>query len=438
MALLKTILFALVMGMTTYPCVFAENQALYRPSEIIVRFADDASAEARSAVLRRNDCQVTGYCRRSLMHRVDISPQQEAMDVLTRLNETPAVDYAELNYLTWAFFVPNDVLYPIQWNLHASDRGGINAEPGWDIHTGDPKVRVAVLDTGVAYEDFDGFFLAPDLSGTRFVPGYDYINNDAHPNDDHGHGTHVAGTIAQSTNNGLGVAGIAFGCSIMPVKILDHKGIGDQFTLARGIHFAVDNGAQVINLSLGSEGGSQTLLNALVRAKRAGTMVVCAAGNEFLDGNPVTYPAAYDDYCLSVGATAYDLERARYSSTGTYVDVVAPGGEVSTDLNHDGFVDGILQQTFRKEVDDFSYWFFQGTSMAAPHVSGAVALVMSSGITDLDRVREAIEQTAVDLGPVGWDVEFGWGLLDLGAAMTYWPSSLQGRNSGDIVLSSNG
>jgi serine protease len=336
------------------------------------------------------------------------------------LKDDPVVEYAELNYMAHMTLVPNDTYYGLQWNLHDATYGGINMEGAWDIETGDPNVIIAILDTGVAYEDFNEFIQASDFAETHFVPGYDFINDDNHPNDDQGHGTHVAGTLAQSTNNEIGVAGIAFGCSLCPIKVLDEEGYGDHFTISQGIYFAIAQGARVINLSLGSDAHSRTLREAVAYAYDQGVTIVCSAGNEFLKGNAVSYPAAYDDYCIAVGATAFDKIRAPYSSTGDYVDLCAPGGNVLMDLNHDGYVDGILQQTFQTHVDDFAFWFLQGTSMAAPHVSGAAALLVSQGITKPDRVREALENTAVDLGQPGWDAQYGWGLVDVEAALLYW------------------
>jgi len=149
---------------------------------------------------------------------------------------------------------------------------------------------------------------------------------------------------------------------------------------------------------------------------------VVAAGNSYLSGNPVSYPAAETAYCIGVGAIRYDSHRAPYSNTGTYVSVVAPGGDMSVDQNGDGYVDGILQQTFKSDPTEFAYWFFQGTSMAAPHVSGVAALLASHGVTHPDRIREALERTARDLGPAGRDNEYGWGLIDASAALEYYAS----------------
>ena len=253
------------------------------------------------------------------------------------------------------------------------------------------------------------------------MPGYDFINNDEHANDDDGHGTHVTGTLAQSTNNALGTAGIAFNCSIMPVKVLSKRGVGSYADIADGIYFAVDNGADIINMSLGGAGDSITLRNAVAYAYNQGVTIVCAAGNEYLEGNAPAYPAAYDEYCIAVGATRFDRTRAYYSNTGSYLDLVAPGGDMYVDQNADGYGDGILQQTFGTNPKDWGYWFYEGTSMAAPHVSGIAALLISVGITSPDVVREALQSTARDLGPAGWDDEYGWGLVDACAALNYYP-----------------
>jgi serine protease len=330
-----------------------------------------------------------------------------------------AIDYAEMNFYARITLVPDDTFYSYQWNLNDGISGGIETEAAWDIQRGDPNVIVAVLDTGIAYEDFDTFKQAPDLVGTSFVAGYDFVNDDFHPNDDQGHGTHVTGTIAQSTNNNMGAAGVAFNCSIMPVKVIGNLGTGSHFDIAAGIYFAANNGAKVINMSLGGQGNSITLRNAVAYAYSRGVTIVCAAGNEFLDGNPTSYPAAYNNYCIAVGATRYDETRAYYSNTGSYLDVVAPGGDMLVDQNDDGYPDGILQQTFSIDPNAFAYRFFQGTSMAAPHVSGAAALLISNGVTEPDTVREVIQITAKDVGSRGWDEEHGWGLINVWAALSY-------------------
>jgi len=402
------------------------------PGEIIVKFKAGVSQDVIGQANQTHGCSVLSVNKRGKFHRLGISKNRTVEEMVTIYNKNPNVEYAEPNFIAFALFTPNDPFFdPEQWNLHDSS-GGINMESAWDIppQGGDPTVVVAVIDTGVAYEDYDvdgdGVFeysRAPDLANTTFVAGKDCITNDGHPNDDNSHGTHVTGTIAQSTDNGLGVAGIAFNTAIMPVKVLASNGSGDYVDIADGIYFAADNGADVINMSLGGTSASTTMESALAYAYGKGVTIVCAAGNEFENGNPTFYPAAYDDYCIAVGATRYDETRSYYSNTGAYVDIAAPGGDLTVNQNGDTYNDGILQQTFdpnTKDPNDFGYWFFQGTSMATPHVSGVAALLIANGIC-LENVREAIESTAKDLGNPGRDDEYGWGLVDAVAALNYIP-----------------
>jgi len=331
------------------------------------------------------------------------------------------VEYAEPNYIAYALMVPNDQYYPYQWHLDNPVYGGIGMEEAWDVSTGS-GVTVAIIDTGIAYEDYSWRYKkAPDLNNTCFVSGYDFVNNDSHPNDDNSHGTHVAGTIAQSTNNSKGVAGVAFKSCLMPVKVLDKYGSGTYADVALGIRFAADNSAKVINLSLGGPVPATYLEEALAYAYNKGVTIVAAAGN---DGtNVISYPAAYDAYVIAVGATRYDETLAYYSNFGLSLDLVAPGGDLNVDQNDDGYADGVLQNTFNpntRNTRDFGYWFFQGTSMAAPHIAGTAALVIANGnATTPDEIRAALETTAEDLGTTGWDTTYGWGLVDAFAALNW-------------------
>lgn len=331
------------------------------------------------------------------------------------------VEYAEPNYIAYAFMVPNDPYYPYQWHLNNSVYGGIQTEKAWDISTGS-GVTVAIVDTGIAYENYGRTYkIAPDLVNTCFVPGYDFVNNDSHPNDDNSHGTHVAGTVAQSTNNGIGVAGVAFNSCLMPVKVLNKNGSGTYAQVADGIYWAVDHGAKVINLSLGGSSPSTTLEDAVAYAYNRGVTVVAACGNDSLPS--CAYPAAYDSYVIAVGATRYDETLAYYSNYGPSLDLVAPGGDLTVDQNGDGYGDGVLQNTFNpntKNTRDFGYWFFQGTSMAAPHVSGTAALLIAKGnATTPTDVRTALQETAKDKGTPGWDSTYGWGIVDAYKALQW-------------------
>ena len=331
-------------------------------------------------------------------------------DLLTKLEAlraNPKVQFAEPNYRARAFFLPDDPYLPHQWSF---GKNALNLEQVWELATGKGAV-VAVVDTGVAYENFRNFKQAPDLQETRFVPGYNFVANTSHANDDQGHGTHVAGTIAQSTDNGIGAAGIAYNSAIMPVKVLDRDGSGTYSDIADGIVFAAQKGAKIINLSLGGPYPSETLRQALAYAKNKGVLIVAASGND--GGSTVSYPAAYDDYVLAIGATRFDKNVTAYSNRGASLDLVAPGGDTKVDQDGNGYGDGILQQTFSAgKPSAFGYYFFQGTSMATPHAAAAAALLVEKGITDPEKIRQILQSTALDLGPPGWDQTSGWGFLN--------------------------
>jgi len=352
--------------------------------------------------------------------RVIKIPEGKIKEKIAEYSHRPNVVYAEPNYYAQAILSPGDPMYSYQWNFGEPVNGGIGMEQSWDISTG-AGVIVAIVDTGIAYENYSTYAIAPDLDNTTFVQGYDFVNNDTHPNDDNSHGTHVAGTVAQSTNNGIGVAGVAFDASLMPVKVLNKKGSGTYTNIADGIYYAADNGAKVINLSLGGSYPSQTLEDALAYAYNMGVTIVAAAGN---DGTgTISYPAAYDAYVIAVGATRYDTSLAYYSNYGASLDLVAPGGDLNVDQNGDGYGDGILQNTFNptsKRTTDFGYWFFQGTSMASPHVAGVAALLIENGnATTPSEIKSALQETAQDLGVDGWDSTFGWGLVDAYTALNW-------------------
>lgn len=307
-----------------------------------------------------------------------------------------------------AMGVPDDPAYRVQWHLPA-----IDAASAWDVTTGAGTV-VAVIDSGVAYETHGAFLQAPDLAGTSFTPGWDFVTGDAHPNDENGHGTHVTGTIAQTTNNGAGAAGVAPGATIMPLRVLDAQGAGTDWNVAQALRFAADHGADVANLSLGSPTPSSVIADAVAYARGRGVTVVAASGND--GAASVSYPAAHEGV-IAVGAVRLDRTRPAYSSYGTALDLVAPGGDLSVDQDGDGWGDGILQQTFRGTPTSFCLCFFQGTSMAAPSVSAVAALVIAQGVTGPDAVESVLRGSAVDLGPPGRDDAHGHGLVQAGAAV---------------------
>ena len=402
------------------------------PGEVIVKFKPGVAEVAIGAVHRRHG--TAEFYRSALagFRRARVPQGKTVAQVVAAMRQEASVEYAEPNYIATSLMTPSDPFYTYQWHMDNPDYGGIHMEAAWDIQTGDAGVVVAVIDTGVAYKNYgkrqNRYYKAPDLADTVFVPGYDFVENDALPGDDNSHGTHVAGTIAQSTNNGKGVAGVAFGTAIMPVKVLDQNGSGAYSWIADGIIWATDNGASVINLSLGGPDDSIMLKDAVAYAYNMGVTVIAAAGND--DKGTLLYPAAYDDYVIAVGATQYDENRAPYSNYGPSLDLVAPGGNVDLDQNGDGYGDGVIQNTFNpnsKNRKDFGYWFFDGTSMATPHVSGVAALLIAEGVAATpDQVREALQSTAKDKGPSGRDAQYGWGIVDASAALQW--------NAGPIPL----
>jgi serine protease len=326
----------------------------------------------------------------ALLEQIRANPDVEAAEPLMQLN---------------ASFVPNDPDYAKQWNLKM-----INMPKAWDKSRG-KGVIVAVLDTGIAYENYDDFKQVPDLKGVKFVEGYDFVNRDKHANDDHGHGTHVAGTIAQATDNASGVAGVAFEATLMPVKVLDAFGSGSSAAISDAIRWAADHGAKVINMSLGGGGRSQVMANAVEYARKKGVVVVCAAGNG--GRGIVEYPAAYPG-SVAVGAVGPKGTKAPYSSWGKELDIAAPGGDKSQ-----GEEAGILQNTIAPgDYTKSVYAYYQGTSMATPHVAAVAALIYAAGAKNPDQVEKALFASAhPPAGQTGWSETYGHGVIDAEASL---------------------
>lgn len=413
----------------------------YMPNEILVGFKPGTPEVAKYKIHRICGVISVHPGPNEIFERVKFGNDKTMEEMIAAYKQNPEVSYAEPNYIAHALFVPNDPLYDRQWHLHSPDSasGGANFERAWNISTG-TDVVVAVVDTGVAYEDYGRFRQAPDLMGACFIQGYDYVDKDSHANDENGHGTLVAGIIAQNTDNNYGVAGAAFGCCIMPVRVLDEEGYGLYSDIIEGVNFAIENGANVINLSLGADFPSTALMLSLSIAYDRGVVLVAAGGNEYSIGSPSSYPAAYDRYCISVGAVRYDGRHAWYSTTADYIDISAPGGDLSVDQNMDGFPDGILQQTFGESPQIFDYIYGEGTSFAAPQVSAAVAMLMSHGITEPDQIVNLLQISSRDKGAPGWDSKYGWGILDSYTALKYASKMLLIKESdlASILFNQNG
>lgn len=413
------------------------------------RFRDPAGTDpavmaAQLAAQPEVDFAQPNYIRK-LPRRVDQSPRP------LRVSASPSG-------------VPNDPDYgPLQWNFSL-----INAPGAWTINPGgSSSVIVAVLDTGLTTapttvtrplwtgQRFDlatlRFERTPDLSASRMVLPRDFAFEPGGPVlDFDGHGTHVASTIAEDANNQLSVAGLAYNVRIMPVKVcvgfwelmLQRAAFGiagylptsaggcTDADIADGIRYAVDNGAKVINLSLGGAGISPVQRDAIVYAVGRGAFVAAAVGNGYEDGNEVEYPAAYApgiDGVMSVGAVGKSRTRAYYSSTGNHLEVVAPGGSNrDTDGGADrGFVwqvtlyppDSDPLQSPVPRFDRYVEVGYLGTSMATPHVSALAALLVSQGVTSPKAIEAAIEGFALDIGPAGKDDQYGHGLIQPRASL---------------------
>jgi subtilisin family serine protease len=615
---------------------------LFVGGEVLVKFRRGVSEREITGLRLAQGCKEVYVSPFSGVRRWRVPPSRSVPEWVDFLGRHPLAEYAEPNYLAYTSMTPNDPFYSYQWHFDNPTYGGINMEAAWDLETGDPNVVVAVIDTGVAYEDnvgpgfwhldtynayggsgyswwcgvssapsswtglygsdpsppgygngwkqylqhsfnltgasgsvtlsyfykydiefgYDFFYVevsdddgaswtelksytnsrgppggkdvdwtqdsvdlsnykegnvlvrfrfssdeegysdedglfnsdgavyidevelidgegqiffddmelgagswevsrfeeAPDFNGTNFwtngsevadngldddgngfvddMGGWDFVNGDGHPNDDGAHGTHVAGTIAQTTNNDLGVAGVAPGVTVMPVKALNAAGTGSYQWIADGIYYAVDNGADIISMSLGGSESSTTLEDAVAYAYNSGVVVFAASGNGGADG--CDYPAAYDAYVISVGATQYDESKAPYSNYGSSLDIVAPGGNTGVDQNGDGYADGVLQNTFGNTTIDWSYWFYQGTSMATPHASGVAALLLSVDPSlSPDQIRNVLESTAKDLGTTGLDDYYGWGLIDASAALQSLQYSLTVNTMGSGSVTKN-
>ena len=317
---------------------------------------------------------------------------------------------------------PDDPLFQYQWQLPV-----MQIPSAWAVSRG-AGATVAVLDTGVAYADRGPYRRAPDLAGTRFVAGRDFVADDSYPNDvprsgdRRSHGTQIAGIIAQTAGNRIGGAGVAPEAAIMPVRVLDPDLSGSAKAIARGLRFAADHGADVANLSIAGPKRSRVLEDAVEYASAKGVTIVAAAGN---DGRPsVSWPAAYPEV-IAVGAVGRDGARAPYSNYGSALDLVAPAGAGSDVETGYGPADGVLAQTLKGGLGTFCFCFTSSTSAAAAEVSGVVALLVGSGrATSPAAVRRALLSSARDLGPPGPDPEHGVGLVQaLGALTAARPAS---------------
>jgi serine protease len=439
--------------------------APYLAGKLIVKFRDGTSQASRLSALSERRAKQTTQPSFANFDVVTLDQDEDVEAAARALAVRSDVEYAQPAYRVHAHFTPNDPLYSRQWNLP-----DIDIERAWDIQPdAGSTITVAILDTGVAFTDVtrsyrarafrvdaDGdvvlggpgvqypalgdltlaFVAAPELGpSSRFVSPHDFIWDNDVPVDLSGHGTHVSGTVGQLTNNNVGVAGVAFNVKLMPVKVLDSEWdvifsaphVATDDTVARGIRYAADNGAKVINMSLGRTGtaGSAPVVEDAIRyAVGKGAFLVLSGGNEFEDGNPTEVLAEIANRvrgAVSVAAVDRNHDRAFYSSTGNYIELAAPGGSFRGFPNEGGILQQTLDlgfvETFTSPPSRFvaprfdivAYFYFTGTSMAAPHVSGVAAMLMQQGITSPVAVEAALERFATDRGAPGRDNDFGFG-----------------------------
>lgn len=376
------------------------------------------------------------------------------LKAIKKLRQQPDIEFAEPNYRVRPLLTPNDPAYVLQWHYPA-----ISLPQAWNITTGSAEVRVAVVDTGV-------FLTHPDLQG-QLVDGYDFVASTAAANDGDGldpdpsdpgdsihlgssswHGTHVTGTVAALMNNREGGSGIAPGVKVMPLRAMGRGG-GLAYDVVQAVRYAAgmdndsgelpDRPADIINMSLGGEGYSQYEQDLYRSVRAKGILLIAAAGNE--NTEEPTYPASYAGV-VSVAATDFRGARAPYSNRGVFVDVAAPGGSMSEDANNDGYGDGVLSTSVAESEAGLekSYVFYQGTSMAAPHMAGVAAL-MKSVYPQLtpDQFDSLLASGTIvqDQGAPGRDNDFGYGLINAYSAVEAARALAQGGTTSAVIADTN-
>jgi subtilisin family serine protease len=424
-----------------------ETQPEYLPGRVIIKLRDTphssmelgpASAAAGDQILSRGEVlsatelyhEPPAYpelAREAGIEGVYVLELQEGVDVQQAIEELaadPSIEYAEPDYVLTTAVIPNDLSFGQQWGMNNTGQliiygttqssgkpdADIDLPEAWNITRGSRDTIIAIIDTGVDLTH-------PDLA-SKLVPGFNFITTSNPPQDDGGHGTHVAGTAAAATNNATGVAGVCWECRIMPIKALGVNA-GSTTTVSAAIRYAVDHGAHVINLSLGGPAGNETLLSAVRYAYAANVPIVAAMMNE---GSSVAYyPAAYPE-TIAVGSTDKMDLRSDFSSYGNHIDLSAPGSEILS--------------TYWVSPNQHSYAYLWGTSMATPHVAGVLGLMRSIAPSkSIEELRSILRASADDLGTPGWDIFYGAGRLNAYRALQLSANSITSLTiSGPVIL----
>jgi serine protease len=433
------------------------------PGEVLVKFKagmQPAQQTRALSVVRGAAAARTRWIGDVLWMRAEQEPDPNTLARM--LAQQPEVEYAQPNYLRRFQAAPNDPSYSRQWNFDL-----IDLPRAWDINRGaNNTITIAVIDSGIntvtsslTFRLWTGnatgfqnvgipYAVDPDISGSRVENGRDFVFWTGPVLDMDGHGTHVAGTALEETNNNLALAGVAYQARLLPLKVClgywdlqlirsannlpgfvdpNNTGFCDDAAVVAATRFAADNGAQVLNLSLGGPTPAPAQLDALRYAVSRGSFAAIAGGNGFEDGNAREYPAAYAaqiDGAVAVAAVGRSSRRAYYSSTGDYIELAAPGGDV-----RDGGLAGVVYQAglnpsdadpftiARPRFDRYVELPEQGTSMASPHVAGVAALLYSQGVRSPAAIEAALKATAQDLGAPGRDNEYGFGLINARSAL---------------------
>ena len=363
--------------------------------QYVVKFRQKMTTESVIYLAQTAGADVNKFSTRTNNAVIEFKPGTDSDEIIQSLRANPAVEYIEPN-----FKVKNNYTVSDQRSKDQQGLAVANLAKAWDITFGDPKVIIAVIDTGIDLGH-------PDLKN-KLVPGYNIITQGkTPPKDDNGHGTHASGIAGAETNNKIGIAGTAPNCKIMPIKALDAKGSGDIYNVALGVIWAVDHGARVLNMSLGGP-NNETLKRAIEYALAKNVVVVTAMGN---DGKNVkAYPAAFPGV-ISVGSIDFNRSRSDFSNYGDWITVTAPGSQIMSTM-----------PTYKTTMTEFEkeegYDYLDGTSMACPIVAGIAALVLSRnpGYTPAE-VKERIQSTASDAGKKGYDNEYGYGIVNAAKAV---------------------
>jgi len=399
---------ALLVLLSVWSAAAAEPvDSAFVPGQLIVRFAEGTSPSARAGIHVALRARLVKELAGGTWDLVQVDPGADLGERQAAYEARPEVLYAHPNFLGEGGFTPNDTHFGSQWQHRNTGQFGgtpgadIESVAGWDLARGSSGVVVAVLDTGI---DSDH----PEFAG-RIVAGWDFVNDDADPEDDHYHGSAVSGLLGANADNAFQVAGVDHFCDIMPVKVLDANNSGATSWLVDGIAFAYTNGAKVLSMSLINFSGSQALRDVLRDARDAGSILVACAGNGGIGNANVSWPGA-SNRTLSIGATNNDDWRASYSGTGSALDFVAPGDDVVTIAPHD-------------PTD--TYWFFNGCSSATPVAAGIVSVLVGLQPSLIQaQVKNLLIAGAEDLvgNPAedtpGYDEYMGNGRLNLNASVS--------------------